>query len=444
MAVAITQATILADFIRQFGLGRAGTTTANGNTSTLTDSTNFAGPFAGGIFPNGSPIRVTSGTAVGSNTYRTALNTTTGAITVSPAMSGTPGTGATFIISNVVDHNDRIIEAMNRALQRRCSRWVKVPLTDIPDGDFLSAVAGGVVSDHWASTNATLAYINLTMANGYAQTCIQVTTTSANGYAQSDAIPVEPLETRMIAVMMRNANSSATTVNTAQLVIQDLTNNAAITPTFSLNSATTTSHGWVQASASYVVPSGCSQVAWRLQGQENNAVVQFGNCIDVGSNQRNFTTQPHLRAWEDISAWYVAVFGPTSTTMPEDTSWQNQSSQGVSWQNYGWGYGVEWDSIPTFPTFYDEFMFFPTLTSDAATTNCDEELLMAAMALELFEMLVEQNKQNQVSRYGRHIPTHWELALDRAHQRWNSGRIQRLLAQRRVVLQRNYGRRLYA
>lgn len=434
-------ATILRDLVREYGLGRAGLTTAGGSTSTLVDASNFAGPLPGGMFPNGSPIRVTSGTNIGQNSYRSGLDPSTGTITVSPVFSGTPGTSATFIISNVVEHCDRLIEAVNRALQRRISRWLKVPLTDVPDGDFLGATA----TDHWAGTNATPTYVSLSMVNGIAQRVLNVVTSALGGYVQSDPVPVEPLETRNFMLFMRNANSGVTTTNTATLDIRDLTNGADITPAFLIGSASSASHAFITVKGQYAVPAGCSQIAYRLGAQENTATVQFACVVDNGASQRTFFAQPHLLTEDDISTLYLASPGASTTSGPEDMAFSPISDDGYSINDYGWGLAFDFTSEPpVFPMFYDEYSFFPALSADTDTTDADEEIVILGAAIELFKMLVEQDKENQVSRYGRHIPTHWELAQQRAEALWQTPRLQRLIAPRRIAVRRTYRRAITA
>ncbi len=435
-----TLATILKDLVREYGLGRSGLTTSGGSTTTIIDSSNFAGPLPGGMFPNGSPVRVTSGTDIGQNTYKSGIDPSTGTITVSPALTGTPGSSASFIVSNVVDHCDRLVEAINRALTRRISRWLKVPLTDVPDGDFL----GTTVSDHWAATNATLTYQTLSMVNGIAQRVLQVVTTAANGFGQSDPIPVMPLETRNFMLFMRNANSTVTTVNTAAITIRDLTNGANITPTFTVGTATSASHAFITVKGQYSIPAGCSQIAYQLGAQENTATVQFACLVDNGSDQRTFFAQPHLATEDDISTLYLASPG-TPTSGPEDMAFSPISDDGYSINNYGWGLAFDFTTEPPmFPMFYDEYSFFTPLSADTDTTDADEEIVILGAAIELFKMLVEQNKDNQVSRYGRRIPTHWEVAQQRAEALWQTPRLQRLIAPRRVSIRRTYRRAITA
>lgn len=337
-------------------------------------------------------------------------------------------------MSDAVEHIDRLIEAINRCLSRRCSRLLKVGLTDVPDGDFL----GTTVSDHWAATTATLTYATLSMANGVMQRILNVLTTSANGYAQSDAIPVEPLETRNFQIFMRNAATLPTTVATATLVLRDLTNGATITPTFSRGAATSTSHAFVTPQGTYVVPAGCSQVAWRLQGAESGAICQFGMLIDNAVNQRTFFTQPHLATEDDFTTLYIGRQGGTTTSGPEDMSFVPVAMDGISFSDMGYGLAVEFDANPGFPMFYDELSFFPTLSIDTDATDADEELVLCGAAIELFTMLKNRSTERpQVSR-GRIVPTAVQIKIDDAQARWDSPRISRLRAPMRRSKRRTY------
>jgi hypothetical protein len=144
--MSISQATLLRDMVERFGLGRAGTATS-ASTTTLVDAPNFGGPQMGGMFPNGSPLRVTSGAGINGKSRRSAIDPSTGTITFDPLITGNTGT-PTFVISNVVDDIDRIIEAINRTLEEDCTFWQPIPVTSIPDGDFL----GDTVTDAFRPT----------------------------------------------------------------------------------------------------------------------------------------------------------------------------------------------------------------------------------------------------------------------------------------------------
>lgn len=442
--MSVSQATILADFVRKFGLGIAGTTTANGTTTTLVDASNFSGPVPGGMFTNASPIRVTSGTDVGQNTYKSgAITTSTGTITVSPALTGTPGTSATFVISNVVNHIDRLIEAINNGLTTRITRWQKVPVTDVADGDFM----GATVTDHWTGTNATPTYVSLSMNNGIAQRVLNVVTSGANGYAQSDPVGVVAAETRQFMLFMRNAASSVTQVYTAFATIRDLTNGADITPTYLIGAGTTTSHNFIVVKGEYTVPTGCSQIAYRLGGQENPATVQFSHIIDVSKDQRTFFAQPHLLTEDDISTMYLAIVqNNISPSAVADISFQPINDDGYSINDFGWGLQFDFATsyfVP-FPLFYDELTFYPKLTSDTDTTDADEEIVLLAAAIELQTMFTFQSNEKLTYYRGRVLPTEAMLKLQNAMELWNSPRIQRLLAPRRVGVRRSYRTAIFA
>jgi len=431
--VSVSLKTILEDFVHEYAVGRKGVCTSAGSTTTAIDVVNFGGPFSGGTWPNGSPIRFTSGSGVvGENTYKAGLDTSTGTLTLNPAVASVPN-GATFVISRDVDHIDRIIEACQRCLTRRASRWMKVPLTDVPDGDFL----GSTVSDHWTASNATVVYTELSMVNGYAQNALRVTTSSGNGYAGSDNIPVIAGSTRQGTSFMRNANATPGTSNTAKLVLMDQTNNAVITPTFTVGAASTTSHSHVNIAYTYQVPATCSQVQYRLSGVESGAVVEFGPVIDAEVGQQVYNGQPHFLTTDDFGALYTVRF-PSVLSGPEGNIFTPVVSDGITLDSHSYGISFDFQNMPYpgFPVFYDEYSFYPSISADTDTTDCPEELVIKGMAVELFSMLASSSREVQVSRYGRHIPTHWELLRDQAKADWMEPRVTRLRAERRVRIAR--------
>lgn len=443
-----SQAVILRDLVREYGLGRAGTATSS-STTTLVDASNFGGPIPGGVFPNGSPIRLTSGARAGDNSYKQgAIDPTTGTITNSPVFGGAPGT-PTFIISTVVEHCDRLVEAMNRSLTRRCSRWFKVPLTDVPDGDFLGDLTGGTLATAWTATNAAISaagsrYVSLTFPDAFMARGASVLTTGVNGYIQSTSIPVHPLTTRYFMVAMRATAASMT----AEIQLKDITNaNAAITLTFDIGAATTTSKSFVIAKGSYTVPAGCSQVAWRLLGQESAATVIFGPVLDVQAGQTTFASQPHLNSTDDMGAFYfgsTSGVGSIANPGPETIIYTSYQVDGVNMSDFGWGVGLNFATAPAFPTWFDEYGFYPALTSDTDTTDAPEELVLCGAAMELYQMLASEDSSTPQAYRGKIVPTAVMLKLQNAEKKWRSGFMQRLRAEKGVSIKRTYKAGVYA
>lgn len=442
-----SQADLLRDLIHEYALGRAGTATSSSPT-TLVDASDFGGPIPGGVFPVGSPIRITSGVAAGSNTYKQGnIDPDTGTITLSPqvaALTGTP----TFIISTAVQHCDRIVEALNRSLQRMCSHQWKVMLTNIVDGDFLGALVGVAIDDNWSEVNAVFGdtgsrYVDLAFPDGYAMRGAAVVSTATNGYIQSASTPAHPSTTRNFFTTMRASGSGTT----AQLILMDITNNAVITPTYTIGAATTTSQGFVVAKGNYSVPSTCTQIAWRLNVQESGKTAIFGPLADVEQGQTVFPAPIHLQSEDDVLGWYalgVREVGAILNPGPDTFSYLSWQPDGVKYGDFGWGFGIQFETAPPFPIAMDEYNFFPELTSDADTTPAPPQLVLCGAAVQLYEMLGFGDTTPPTVSRGHIIPTLAVQRLQGAKTKWSSAYMSRLRTSRKVRMRRDFSAGVYA
>src|SRR3990172_5383585 len=154
MAATSTLGQIIIQLAEETGIGYV-IPSYTGTTTTLTLTNSYAlGPFSGAKFPIGAPIIITSTTGLGETTYVSNYVPSTGVVTVSPAIT-TGSTDCVVFDPTKVDHADRILEAINRAVVNRLGRWQKMPLTFVPDGD----MQGATVADYWtAAANGTAAY----------------------------------------------------------------------------------------------------------------------------------------------------------------------------------------------------------------------------------------------------------------------------------------------
>src|SRR3990167_3744047 len=157
MAATATLATLASDLTEELDLGIV-LTAATGDTTTITETSTgeseISGPFTGAKIPIGSPVMVITGGTVGEDTWVSNFVSSTGIITVSRAIT----TGATgFLIGDPkIKHWKNIIKAISRAHQK-CRRWMKVPLTYVPDGEMLAAT----IADYWTASAGTASYQSL-------------------------------------------------------------------------------------------------------------------------------------------------------------------------------------------------------------------------------------------------------------------------------------------
>src|SRR3990167_2436833 len=218
MAATTTLATLLSELAEELDLGlviSAGTGATTSITETDTGVSELRGPFTGAKIPIGSPVTVITGGTVGEDTYVSNFVSSTGVVTLSPAIT----TGATgFIIwKPVVKHGKNVEKAISRAHQK-CRRWMKVPLTFVPDGEMLAST----VADYWTASAGTASYQSLATPEMYGRV-IQISHSSA-ATLTSNTIPARAGETWEFETAIR----ATTDGDTATLSVQDITNSAAI------------------------------------------------------------------------------------------------------------------------------------------------------------------------------------------------------------------------
>lgn len=421
-------ATILKDLVQEYGLGRAGTATS-ATTTTLVDASDFGGPLPGGMFPNGSPIRITSGAAIGLNTYKSALDPSTGTITLSPAAAGNTGT-PTFIISNVVEHCDRLVEAINRTLTRDCAREVTVPLTYVVGGELQDAST----ATNWTGTNATMTFQDLDAEQPYFDRVIEVTATAGAGYAESIRMNPTPGETWDFLAWIESRSDTFS----ASMVIRDNTNGANITPTYIYGTGATTTQGYATQYGSFVVPAGCDNITIRFVVATNAKLMRFGPVIFSPRSATQFAN-PLLLGGDDMRGLYGATLGTpvTGTALqPVGMRLYPISDDGLTFQDINAGTQFNFQKAPAFPTFYSKLSFYYSLATDTATTNAPEQLVLVGAAKNLYEMMSFQSNEAPIVSRGKLIPTVTLQKLARAKEDWS--KLSRLRADRKVGIKRSY------
>lgn len=417
-----TLKTILEDFVEEYDLGRVGTTTATDITTTLTDLTRFGGPFAGNEWNRGTPIRITARLAVaggavtvGSNTYVSDFTPATGLFTVLPALDDAPEIGTNFIVfyPDVVEHSDRMLEALNRFLTRVAERRMRVPFTYVPNGDYLATL----VATGWTvNGNAVIAYSELAHPNGWYQRELKLTGGSTGLYVKSTTLPANAGETWNIGTTIRVGAAG----DIASIVVQDETAGAAITPTYSKGTGTTSSLAPVEQIATFIIPTGCTQISIRPTVTANGDIGYFGPWPLAPANATLYTGQTaleYLKRVEGLWTFSAGTYGPV------ERRW-SPVQYGRHDDQLGWGQGFSFESVPPFPLFADMLLGYPAMvagdtTSPASgsaasendTTACPEPLALAGMAVEFFKH-AQASERRKLGDF--HAPTKWDGPLDDA------------------------------
>lgn len=386
-----TAKTLLDQFTEEQRIGKLGTTSATGDSTSVIDgSTRFAGPKSGNEWARGDPIRITSGTRINENTEMSDYEPASGDFTVLPALTGAPASSADFRIckKKYVDHQDRLYEALSRGLNRWAKRRMKVPLTYVTDGDLL----GAAVATYWTGTNATPTYVDLAHPNGHYTRVLNIVTSAANGYAVPASIPVHPGDQWDFLTWMR-ANAAA---STAEIIFIDVSNsNAVITASYSAGAATTSSRSLIEVRGTLTIPTGCTLLQIRLSGQENPATVQFGPFIAAPQQNYQYATQARFEWPSRAGKFFTRYPGGGTADGPEAGAYEPLDIAYPDMEQVGWGIAFQFRDQTPFPLYYEDLLGYADLSAEADSTHCPEDLALAAMAREFWTNLALQHPKNE-------------------------------------------------
>ena len=410
MAATTTLISLLSDLAEELDLGLviAG---ATGVTTTITltgtGASELRGPFTGAKIAIGSPVTVITAGTVGEDTYVSNFVTSTGVVTLSPAIT----TGATsFIIWDpVVKHGKNVEKAISRAHQK-CRRWMKVPLTYVPDGEMLGAVAS-----FWTGTG-TETYASLA-APGTAGAQVLNLAHSGATTAQSNTIPAHASDTWRFETAIRAVTATGVT---AALVIYDVTNSAAITPTYELGDGSTTSNAFETQKGTFTVPATCDQIAFRLT-IDASGDVQMAPIIAYPQGAMSFPFTNRVLGPERVGNYFYSYGG--STDRGPDERWYSDlittGGRQVSYSNNGDHLVATFNFAPAGPIYYDELIFggaLAALTDTVVTTTFPADMVKLWARAELYDFLMrsEMRAQKKLDN-GQSAPSSWRSLRNAAY-----------------------------
>lgn len=415
MPATTTLATLLSDIAEELDLGlviSAGTGATGSITETDTGVSELRGPFTGSKIPIGSPVTVITGGTVGEDTYVSNFVSSTGVVSLSPAIT----TGATgFIIWDaIVKHGKNVEKAISRANQK-CRRWQKVPLTFVPNGDFMSATA----ATGWTETATTAAYIELGHPDGGYQRVLQSTCTNNTNRLTSTALKTVPGDQWDLYTFSRLVSGNA-----AVLVIYDESNSAAITPTYQVGQAEWGGTSFLDIRISFTIPTDCTSITIRLQGQTSGDVTQWGPVIAYPSSAYSFPFQQRVKSLDDIGNFFRFTTG-SGTSSPYERLYSGPFTQGgieASFSNDGDHFVVSFNTAPCGPMFYDELIHGGALTAMTDTTTFPADMVKLWARAELYDFLMRSDLRGaKRMENGTPLPSVWRPLRNAAYKsaRWS-------------------------
>ena len=411
MAATTTLATLLSELAEELDIGlviAAGT----GATTTITEAdtgvSELRGPFTGAKIPVGSPVTVITGGTVGEDTYVSNFVSSTGVVTLSPAIT----TGATgFIIwKPVVKHGKNVEKAISRAHQK-CRRWMKVPLTFVPDGEMLATT----IADYWTASAGTASYQSLATPEMYGRV-IQISHSSA-ATLTSNTIPARAGETWEFETAIR----ATTDGDTATFTVQDILGSAEITVTYHVGDGATTSRAFVMQRGTFTVPGTVdtdARIAFRIA--VSGSGTEAAQMAPIIAYPRNATSYPFNNRVLDTNRVgnFFAVRGYTTGAGPEERLYTGPITVGgrtATFSNEGDHLVVSFNA-PAERIYYDELIYGGTLTAMADTTVFPPEMGKRWARAEIYDFLMRGEFADQKrAENGVPLPSAWRSLRNAAY-----------------------------
>ena len=385
--MSITRLAIRQAIAEETGLGFLATATAAGSTTTfIAADVMLAGPMSAQRFGRGSAVRFSTlgGAASTEGSFVDLYTPSTGTLTLSPAVStATHDDDVAEIWSSLLLTVDRIDEAIDRALTRHCFHWVPIPLTFVKDGD-----CGDSGVTLWGTaSNATATKVAMPWPGTIGQRYLRVANSGAGGYLPSANIMVQAGDVWPLDVLVY------VNVGVATLSVYDNSNAAAIT--LSGDGGSYSGTGWKRLTNTFTIPSGCKSIAVRCGGVGATADTYWASVIAYPQDTRRFPLPARCapkrlgyalkRRGEEVEDFYFAEY---------TTGWS-------AIQGGGEGLVVQ---LPTAagtgdPRYIEELQHYDALATDAATTNCPDELAIKAGIYEVYKGMA-RDKPTQETKSG--------------------------------------------
>ena len=408
MPATTTFATLLKELAEELDLGLViddAVSALTTITETTTGTSELRGPFSGLQIPVGSPVSVITAGTVGEDSYVSNWVPSTGVLTLSPAIS----TGATgFIIwKPKVKHAKNIEKAVSRAHQK-CRRWMKVPLTYVPDGDMLAST----IADYWTASAGTATYQSLGVPEMGGRV-IQISH-SSTATLTSNTIPARTGEQWYFETAIR----ATTDGDTAAFVIRDVLAGADITPSYSEGDGSTTSRAFQTQRGTFTVPGTDDtdgRIAFRLDVSGSGTMTaQMAPIVAFPVNARRFPLQQRVLSFEErVGNFHYSLTGHGL----EDRSFSNPITVGGRTHSYthdGDHYLVDFNFSPCEPVYYDELIYGGALTAMTDTTTFAAEYVKRRARAEIYDWLMRSEMGSSRLDNGQPAPSEFRALRNAA------------------------------
>jgi hypothetical protein len=284
-----------------------------------------------------------------------------------PAVTGCVTTDLAEIWTNALPTVDRIDEAIDRALTRHCLHWVPIPLTKVQDGD----MGDSAITSLWTASVSTVSKVVMPWPGTIGQRYLRVLNA---GYAASNAMPCQAGDQWRIDALVYVLTGTGT------LVVRDNTNAANIT--LSGDGGSYTGTGWKRLDNTFTIPTGCETITVRLGSTGATDDSYWTSIIAYQQNERRFLLPARCTPKR------LGRMLRRTGTEYEDFHF-HESGHPWSVQGGGAGEVVELNNAAGTgdPPYIEELRPYEALTTDAAITECPDELAIKASIYETYKQM---------------------------------------------------------
>lgn len=333
-----------------------------------------------------------------------ALVNTTGVLSVSPSFAAALANGETGELWKI--DPDNVDRARDRALSQLCTRWRLVPLSYALDPDYLVDDLADATPTHWSASSATATITNRSGMERFSERVLRVANSGADGYAGQTINNPSGANTGGETTDWFFFALAQADTGTAQVVVQDLTNAAALDQT-AIARTTWAGEAFNVISLTVQAPATCEQVSLRMGGDGASDDTYWGpNCF-YPTNATEFVLPSRIFNRSRVGRF----FEYQSQDWPEGRFVPLCNQPKILDVGGGQVRVVFDEPIGTRAIFYEEFATYAALqttyttaagrrTGDAASTDCPLEYAAWATLRELVGEDVEEDWQRVHARHG--------------------------------------------
>lgn len=373
---------------KRFELAWASKSTGAGTTSTLIDSRLRGRGLSASHFGD-AWVRITGGTTENGHVAKVDyLDPSTGTLNFDPPAPGAVASGVEYEVCMFGIRPDHMDAARDRALRDRCNIGRPKPLS--------------VVSDCQTWTNqvgsTTLAEQTLDYPYEWFDRSLLVSAADLNEGVESESYYVQPQQRlHLFGFASVRAQGLVPKLRQVNGGGADLTLEGPSSPTLTLR-------GWQTFSYRAQVPAGCEEVRARFLSDGASGQFELAGVGLLTEHGSRFVLPARVKALEEIGEVLRCKFSDQITpdeVLPLPVS-------GVKRRQTGTGVLLEFGDAPgVYPTYYEEKHRYAALqtdyltasdrtTGDAASTDCELQLVEAATVVELLENMREHPVLNRI------------------------------------------------